>query len=1096
MTSEIEEDPAGLLPSEEFCELHTGTLKQGDQVHVWRRTTTVECNDTQHRREAEEQPDEEDTLPTLDIVAVTDPDPRETAEMSEDVFVPGQLRQEERQELEGEEQMENKEELGVMGTVPEEMSAEHPDTVEPANPGGQPFSTEGLELEEGHVSDDETEEPPVVQRRRPRDRRKVCPKPRSSKQRQHKEAELEAGRSSGGQEAEDNQTEEQNQEDEDQSVDRTRDETSTKELLAVVEEDRAEESEEIVLPSPEGRRESTEVETEETAPEMDPEKVDLAEDGGEEIDGTTAADLHQPRVPEEDYTKDGELATLQHASAILVDLKTSSNHLSVMLVSGTSDPQRLASEAEEVEPIAAERTDEKPEPASAEDGTEEQNDAEDVSGNEGKEESSHLNREGEDEEEAPVMEAILLRSGRKIVKAGRQEHEGEDTAAVRTCEQDQDAGLVPAETKEEKQTHPNDGVAREVPADEEESAEERSTQPEINEEMRLEDEAPVHLQPLTEESQKKTSEEDEAEAEKQAAAPPEVGGGPLTLAENQENVNGSTSPDTGQASIPEDTFGASEEEEEELDPQGLGLQRVTVVLVDLRDSSQPQDEAGVAASVDEEEPAAEMEGEEESEAAARGPSDVPEEAVTTQTPQSGEDDEAEGVSADEEEPVAERRILRSGRKTGHARTPKRRSAAATSQRQSKRAHTHCESEERGAEEPKPELEDVTQEELRTEEEVKGRHGGVAAAEKEEILQPHSEEGEETSRDGANIPARAPRKTKRSAAAPSRRKSKRSRMQLELEEESSAEDGDEEENAKAEDREMDVGSEPRPNGQEENPLREASSVPSAEPLGDAAVVATPGVGSHGNGVKAAPGTKPPKHQMEESEKETLLDTGSGPGGPDTEEDAAMKAGQQGGEAPEREEEELAEGETGGMETGIKTDGVGDGESAESESINHESAEGIPELDTGADGDGTRAGMDEETTETDVDPPTAAAEEDHQAEDEAALSEAPAAHEPSGSTGAKEPEASDTDKSVESDLVATETKQVIDLELNTDEDEEESYSGEEEGLSDADGEPIVIGKKVLRGRTVPAVTITPHQPARRKRTRPDASPAHTARRRSRV
>lgn len=1122
VTTESEEDPAGPLLFEEVCELHTETLKQGDQGHVWRRTTlvsttTVEGSDTQHLQEAEEEPDEEDTLSKLDIVAGTDPDSRETAEMSEDVVVPGQLRQEESQQLEGEEQTEKNEECGVMETVLEEISAEHPDTAEPAQPGGQPF-TEGLELVEGHVSDDETEEPPVVQRRRSRDRRKV--RPRSSKQRQHKEegththgAELEAGRS-GGTEAEDNQMEAQNQEKED----RTRDETSTTELLAVVEEDRTEESEEIVLTSPEGRAESTEADTEETAPEMDPEKEDLAEDGGEETDGTTAGDPHQLRVPEEpDLTMDCEVTTLQHASVILVDLKTSSKHLSVMLASGASDLQPLASETEEVEPIAAEGTNEKPEPESGEDGTEERNDAEEGSENERKEESSHLNPE--EEEEAPLMETILLRSGRKIVRGGRQEHEGEDTAAVRTCEQDQDA-----ETKEEKQALPNECVPGEDPADEEESAEETSTQPEVNEELRFEDEAPVHLQPSTEESEKKISGEDEAEEENQTAAPPEVGGGPLASAEDQENVNGSTSPDTGLASNPEGTFGASEEKEEELDPPGSDLQSVMVVLVDLGNSSLPQDETGGAASVDEVEPAAEVEGEEESEAAADGPSDVPEETVTTQTPQSGEDDEAEGVSAQEEEPAAERRILRSGRKTGHVRTPKRRSAAATSQRQSKGGHAHHESEERGAEEPKPDLEDVTREELRTEEEVKGTDERVAAAEKEEILQPRSEEDEETGRDGASIPARAPRKSRRSAAAPSRRKSKRSRMQSEPEEEPSAEDGDEEENKKddgeiagiengdkdvdqedeepqAEGGQMDVGSETRPNGQEENSLRETSSVPNAVALGDTeeeedAAVATQDLGSHGNDVKDTPGTKSPKHQMEESEKETLPETSSGPGGPDIEEDAVLKAEEQEREAQEKEEEKLVEEETTGMETGMKIDGDGDDELAESGNMNDESAEGTPELDTGADGHGTRTGMDEETTETSMEPPTAAPEEDHQAEDEAGLSEVPAAHEPSGFTGAKELEASNTAENVESDLVTMETNQVINLELNTDEDEEESNSGEEEDLSGANGETTVIGKKVLRGRTVPAVTITPHQPARRKRQWPHASPARTPRRRSRV
>lgn len=1063
------EDAAGPLLFEEVCELYTEveTLKQGDQQHILRRktvlknNTTVERNYTQHSQKAGGETDEENTLSQVAIVAVTDTDPRETADMSDGVFALEKRRKKERQQLEDEElnhgdRTEKKEEFGVKGTVLEEISAEHP---------------------------------------------------------------------------EDKQTEEQNQkEEEDQPLDRRLVETSTTELLAVVEDGRAEESEEKVTTSTHVRVESKDVDTKETAPEMDLEKEEVADDGAEERDVMTAADLHQPTVsvPEEhDQTKDGETPTPPHASVILVDLKTKSSHLNE-----TSDVQRFASETEEVQPIAAERMDQKPEPASSEEGTEEP-----------KEESSHRNHE---EEDAPLIETIHLRSGRKIGKAGRQEQERDDTAAVRTCDQEHEAELVPAETKEETQALSKDGVTGEDPADQEESAEEASTLPEMNKEMRLEeDEAAVHLQPLTGVSENKTSGEDEAEAENQTNVPPEVDDGPVTLAVDQQNTADLTCPAIVQPSNPEDTFGASEEKqhEEEMDPQGSDLQRVEVVLVDLRNSGRSQEQTVVSDScVDEEQPAAEMEEQnvkealtkdEEHEAAADGPgeaSDDPEEAVTTQ---SVEDDEAQGVSADGEVPIVDRRILRSGRKTGYARTPKGRSAAATPQRKPKRAHANRESAEQGVEEPKPDLEDVTPEELSKEGEVKEKDDGVGAAEKEEILQPHSEEDEETSRDEPNIVAR---KTKRSAPATSRRKSKRSRIQCESEEEPSAEDRDEEENKsddgeiaeienggesvdqekdepKAEDKEMDVlseealreaASETRPSEQE-NSLREASSVPSTGMLGDAdeeeeeeeaALVATPDRGSHGNGVKATTGTQPLKHQMEENEKETLLETGSGPGQPDTEETDVMKAKEQGNEVPEREEEKLAEEEeTTSVEKVIKIDGAGDSESAEvraaeSENFNDEPPAEIQVLDPG--------------TDADVESPTAAPEEDHQAEDDAGWSEVPGrgGHQPSGWSRAKEAMLNDTDENVESDLVTMETgkDKVMNLEPNTDEDEDASTSEEEEDPSDDDGELTVIGKKVLRGRTVPAI-ITPQrkaspQPSQKKRKRPDNTPARQSKRRSRV
>ena len=921
--------------------------------------------------------------------------------------------QPEEEELNDEEQPENKEEFGVKGSVPEEISA-----------GGQ-LPAEGLELEEGHLShhlsDDEPEEPPVVQRR------KVHPKARSKKEGQHKEAthtrqaELDAGRSSGGKEAEDKQTQEQIREEEkDQSADRGREEASTTELLLAVEGERAEEAEEALPTSTEARMESKKVDRPETPPETDPEEEEEEPDGdgAEDRDGRTAADMDQPTASDPE----------EHVQA-----------------NGGETPKVQLMETSDLQ---------KPEPAFPEGGTGEKKNVKEVSGNEGKEESSPQNRQGE-EEEAPLMETVRLRSGRKIVRAGQQEQKHEDTAAGRTCDQEHEAELVPP------------GTIGEDPVEEEPSAEEASTQPERDEELSLEEgEAAVHLQPLAEASRRNISGEHEAEAEKQTPVPPEADEGPEALAEHPEKPTDLTGPDAVQASNPEDTCGVSEEEEE-MDPLGSDLQRVMVVLVDLRNSGRSQDETRAGSCVGEERPAAGME-EHNMQEALKEAADVPEEAVTTQTPPSAEDDGAGAVSADEEVPVVERRTLRRSRKPGCAR--RGRSAAATSQR-----------------------EDAKQEELVQEGQVKG-------------------EDEESSRDEPSM-ERALRKTKRSAPATSRRTSKRSRLQCQSDEEPSAEDGDVEETPsnhgeiaqkgnesvdqqgekpKAEDKEADVVSEEAltesgcPNGQEENSLRE----PSEDEQEAAVVMEEPG--SLGNSDTAASETKPSNQQSEEREKETLLETSPGPGRPDTEDIAVRTAEEQGNEGPEGEQEafvsttdERMDGDSESAEAGA----------AESENFNGERPAGTAVLDPGT--DGTRTGMEEETRETEGKSPAAAPEEGQEvtppAED-AALSEVKGlgGQEPSAFTTAKEPE--------ESDLVTTETEtdRVRKSVVNTDEkessseEEKEEEEEEEDHLSDEDEEPVVMGRKVLRGRTVPAVVITPQ----RKRRRPDATADHGPRRRSRV
>lgn len=1263
MTSEneeVKEDSAALVVYEEVFEVHTEveTLKQGDQGQVLRKTTifstkTIESNYIQQKSDKETN---ENTLQTIDIVAelaVADPDPEESQVLSDDILVMEEQLKDE--ELQNEELTGNKDEFGVKDAILQEISSEHPDTAETVNTRGH-LLTERLMLEEvqisDHMSDDETEEPPIVLRR---GRRRVNPK--STKHRQHKEegehtheAEPIAGRSLVRKEADDKavdkQMEDQNQEETDQSMDRTP-ETSAQELL-VVEDGRtpgAQESEEDAVTSTKVRIEINKNEIKEMPPEMDSEKQELTDDGNEETGAICGDNLDQPiaSVPDElQLTKDCEMPRLQQARVILVDLKTGSDYVSLMVAGETIEVQCLASEREEVELTADEKMDEDPETALQPSTEEENDDLEEVNGNKGKEDSSNDNHE----EEEPFIETTYLRSGRKIIKGGHQEHQHDDTAAVSTGDEDH-----------EKETITNYSVTGQDPAEEKQSAEEASTQPEINEEMRLEeDEAPIHLQPSIQvsivkisaeveveenktddgeiagiengdksvdqgeekpkaevkvmddpseqamavagsetcpneqaEPSKEVSEinisaEVEAQTEKETPVTVDVNEGPVTLSEDQENTADLTSPDGVQASNLEEPFRASKEKphSEEMELQESDLHRVTVVVVELRNSSQLLDEKTVTDScAAEEQPAVEMEGQNmkdalredgQTEAAPDVPvkaSSVSEEAITTQNKQSAEDDEAEGVSGAEETPVLERRVLRSGRKAGNIRTQRkgRRSAAATPQGKSKRAQTKEESEEQErdetiptleelTEEPKTDLEDVPQKQPRKEQDVQEENDGVGVAqEEEEEMQLHCEEADETSQDEPASIGTALRKAKRTAPATSTHKSKRSCMQHESEEETSAADGEVEENKTDDGRiaeiengnksidqgeeklkDMDdvsaeattgTNSETHSNGEGENYLSETASAPVTVVEGDidekeAPVVATHVCGSNGNTIHASAGTIPLKCQIEENEEETR-ETRSGPDEPEPEQRLVILAEEQVIEVPEGEEEELAE-ETTSMKKEIKINGARDQiigsesacpRAAESENFNDESPEEVLEVY------GTSRGMEAEITEIDVEPPTAAPEEDHLIlVDE----EAPTVTSRSQKSRTKRPkttpkqtsrrrkkqglvgiqqhvaesgddktqekpeDAGETsqphepmEESMEGDIISVESEKDIgsNSELNAEENGKEFNLEVEDNLSDDDGELIVMGEKVLRRRTVPALIITPQSKSRRHR-----------------
>eukprot|EP00066_Takifugu_rubripes_P008396 XP_003974566.1 PREDICTED: microtubule-associated protein futsch-like [Takifugu rubripes] len=952
---EVKEDSATLVVYEEVFEVHTEveTLKQGDQGQVLRKTTifstkTVESNYIQQKSDKETN---ENTLQTIDIVgelAVTDPEPEESQVLSDDILVmEDQLKDE---ELQNEELTGNKYEFVVKDTIL------HPDTAETVNKRGH-LLTESLTLEEvqisDHMSDDETEEPPVIPRR---GRRKVNPK--STKQRQHKEegehtheAEPIAGRSLGRKEADkkavDKQMEDQNQEETDQSMDRTP-ETSAQELL-VVEDGRtpgAHESEEDAITSTKVRIEINKDDIKEMPPEMDSEKQELTDYGNEETGAICGDNLDQPTssVPDElQLTKDCEMPRLQQSRVILVDLKTGSDYVSLMVAGETIEVQCLASEREEVELTADEKMDKDPETALQPSTEEDNDDLEEVNGNKGKEDSSNENHE----EEEPFIETIYLRSGRKIIKLGHQEHRHDDIAAVSTRDEDH-----------EKETITNDGITGEDPVEEKQSAEQASTQPEINDEMRLEDEAPIHLQPSIQVSMVKISTEVEVEENK-------TDDGEIAGIENGDKS------------------------------------------VDQR----------------------------------------------------------------EEKPKAEVKVM----------------GDPSEQAMEVAGSETCPNEQA---EPSKEVSEIDISAEVEVEENKTDDSGIAEIENGDKS---VDQGEEKLKDMDVVSAEATTGT---------------------------------------------NSETRSNGEGENYLSETASAPMTVVEGDtdeneAPVVPTHICGSNGNTINASAGTIPLKCQIEENEEETR-ETHSGPDEPEPEQRLVIHAEEQVIEVPEGEEEELAE-ETTSMEKEIKIDGARDqiigSESAclrgaESEKFNDEPP--VEVLETGTEVYGTSRGMEAEITEIDVEPPTAAPEEDHlilfdeeaptvtsksqkswtkrpkttpkrtsrrrkkqglqqyvaksgddktqeKPEDPGETSQP---HEPSGFITAKDLEESDMEESVEGDIISVESEKDIssNSELNKDEDGKEFNLEVEDNLSDDDGELIVMEKKVLRRRTVPALIITPQSKSR--------------------
>ncbi|XP_022608762.1 trichohyalin-like [Seriola dumerili] len=392
---------------------------------------------------AERKEQEEVTSIEEDIVAVGD--------LSEDK---NQHQEDER--LRDEEETKNPEEPGL-----EDSSAECPNTAETAlqkeNEDEKVTEQKDAEVEASliqdkqEVSDEEIEEPPVVQRRAVRGRPR---KQRKTHQNQEEEHTHEAGLSAGGsaEERDGQQMEERHRVEKEKTVDKT-EEIFCDSVMIEATIPKAEEAAEDVLALTEmNMEESKEVQEEEKTEEETDIVSAMEADKEEEADGVSGSGTVIPDDVQEEASVLGaeepqdreagsEIPKLQKASVILVDLKSTWHHLSVTEAEEkTFDGECAAPEMEQTELIAAKEQTPDPEMLMLE---------EEDGGNQGNitEESVDVTAEvetvrkeelEENIEEAPVIETRVLRSGRKTTEAScksrgrsnqqqKEDNIGEDT---------------------------------------------------------------------------------------------------------------------------------------------------------------------------------------------------------------------------------------------------------------------------------------------------------------------------------------------------------------------------------------------------------------------------------------------------------------------------------------------------------------------------------------------------------------------------------------------------------------------------------------------------------------------------------------------
>ncbi|XP_044051960.1 trichohyalin-like isoform X2 [Siniperca chuatsi] len=457
-------------------------------------TPTPKCKYTQHSQkvceELEKEVDEvaENEVSTTEVVeefALNEgEEPEENTTTKEDVVAAEKLRQEKRQledeQLTNEEEIEKQEEPGVEDTVMKGSFTELPGTTDGSEkePKGDEVETSVIQYKQ-EVSDDEIEEPPVVQKRALRARRKVTPKPMPAKQSKRQEeeytekADLGAGSSVSEEKADeqttDKQMEEHYQVEQEETVDKTEEEISTEELTVGEKGTipKAEEAAENVPQSEVNVEESKVVQKEEeTKGEtenvslMDVDKDEEADDMIQEPDTVAAASetvipdevLDEAATPVAEKNQEkaigSKIPKLQKATVILVDLKTTCHHLSVKEAEETPvDEECVAPEKEQMELTAAEEKDissciaeeqtpvtetlvleeedrgekqystDKSVDAIAEADTAKKEELEECRSDHEKEESCNVDEEQNEAEESPVIETRVLRSGIKTVEA-------------------------------------------------------------------------------------------------------------------------------------------------------------------------------------------------------------------------------------------------------------------------------------------------------------------------------------------------------------------------------------------------------------------------------------------------------------------------------------------------------------------------------------------------------------------------------------------------------------------------------------------------------------------------------------------------------
>ncbi|GLD68254.1 trichohyalin-like isoform X1 [Lates japonicus] len=341
-----------------------------------------------------EREEKEEITPTKENIVTVEELPEEKKQQSDD------------ERLTNEEETEKQEEPGMENSVVKKSSTELPDIAETALSEENKYEkvTDESEKEENDEevdtsviqdkregSDDNIDEPSVVQRRAVRGRQKVSPKPKPRKQgKRHQkqeeptnEADLRALGSAeekaDEQATESKPMEEHHQEEQEGADDITEEEISTENLTVMTEGaiPQTEEATEDVIPSNEVNVEESKEAQDKEETEKETETVSAMEtDQEEEAVGVSgvADDVREPNtvvpasetvipdevqdeavvpVPEEPQEKDtgSEIPKLQKATVILVDLKSTCHHLGM---NEAEDKTVAAPEKEQMGLIAAE----------------------------------------------------------------------------------------------------------------------------------------------------------------------------------------------------------------------------------------------------------------------------------------------------------------------------------------------------------------------------------------------------------------------------------------------------------------------------------------------------------------------------------------------------------------------------------------------------------------------------------------------------------------------------------------------------------------------------------------------------------------------